>query len=179
MPPPESKQDRWFLEEIHPHEASLRGYLRSSFPAVQDIDDVVQTSYLRVWKAASSRQIASARAFLFRVARNVALDLVRRTQVAPFTPLGEIERSCVIEEGTGVFERLGDEERIELLIDALDALPARTREAMILCKLQGCSYREAATRLGVAEKTVAEQVYRGMQRLGRELERRRESRFLP
>jgi RNA polymerase sigma-70 factor (ECF subfamily) len=61
---------------------------------------------------------------------------------------------------------------VAALAAALEALPARQRAAVTLCRLEGLSYREAAARLGVAEKTVAEQVYRGVQRLGVELQRR-------
>jgi DNA-directed RNA polymerase specialized sigma24 family protein len=70
-------QTRWFTEEVHPHDASLKAYLRGSFPSVRDVDDVVQESYLRIWKARAIHPISSARAFLFRIARHLALDTLR------------------------------------------------------------------------------------------------------
>ncbi len=177
MPSPDPKQSRWFAEEIHPHEAILRGYLRGAFPAVQDIDDVVQESYLRVWKAASVRQIASAKAFLFRVARNVALDLVRRHRSCPVQPVGNLALLPVIEEKSAEAEAPSLEARITLLVEAVEALPPRSREVMILCKFQSLSYREAAAQLGISEKTVGEHLYRGMKRLGEELQRRGVTQF--
>src|SRR5580693_2470646 len=59
------EQIRWFTEEVHPHEPSLRAYLNGSFPTVRDLDDVVQESYLRIWQARAAYPIGSARAFLF------------------------------------------------------------------------------------------------------------------
>ena len=43
-----SDQERWFAEEIQPHEPALRAYLRSRFPEVRDVDDLVQESFTRV-----------------------------------------------------------------------------------------------------------------------------------
>ena len=36
---------RWFAEQVHPNDSSLRAYLRHSFPSVPDVDDLVQESY--------------------------------------------------------------------------------------------------------------------------------------
>jgi RNA polymerase sigma factor (sigma-70 family) len=175
-PPPENArsvdQARWFTDEVHPHESSLRSYLRGSFPAVRDVDDVVQESFLRAWKARAQQPVRSAKAFLFRIARNVALDLVRRGRASPLETVGELALLPVADERPGVFDALSMNERIALLTDALDALPPRSRELVVLCKLQGRSYREAALALGLSEKTVAEHVYRGTQRLGEELNKR-------
>ena len=41
----------WFAEEVQPHESSLRSYLRSVFPSLPDIDDLVQESYARLLRA--------------------------------------------------------------------------------------------------------------------------------
>ncbi|MEY2877873.1 MAG: hypothetical protein RLZZ15_253 [Verrucomicrobiota bacterium] len=185
MPPPDQSpwpvpsQTRWFAEEVQPHAASLRGYLRGAFPAVRDVEDVVQESCLRVWKAHADQPIASVRAFLFRVARNVALDLVRRDRRSPITAAGDLAALRVVDERTSVAERLGTAEQVETLAAALDALPRQCREVMIFCKLDGHTYAEAAAHFGLSEKTVAEHLYRGMQRLGEELHRRGLHRFDP
>ncbi|MES2696368.1 MAG: RNA polymerase sigma factor [Verrucomicrobiota bacterium] len=181
LPPPENLSDvdqtRWFTDEVRAHESSLRSYLRGSFPTVRDVDDVVQESFLRIWKARAGQPIQSARAFLFRVARNLALDVVRRRRVAPVEAVGELAELRVVDERPGAAETLNAQEKLAVLTDALDALPVRCREAIILCKLQGKSYREAAMSLGIAEKTIAEHVYRGTQRLGEELNKRGIDRF--
>jgi DNA-directed RNA polymerase specialized sigma24 family protein len=68
MSPPDSDNARWFAEEVLPHDRALRGYLRGSFPAVRDVEDVVQESYLRIWRTRAAQPIRSARGFLFRIA---------------------------------------------------------------------------------------------------------------
>jgi RNA polymerase sigma-70 factor (ECF subfamily) len=171
-------QARWFADEVHAHESSLRSYLRGSFPAVRDVDDVVQESFLRVWKARAQRPVHSTKAFLFRIARNVALDFVRRSRTSPIAPVGELAELPVIDERSGAADTLVVRERIAVLTEALEALPRRCREVVVRCKLQGQSYREAADALGLSEKTVTEHVYRGTQRLGEELHKRGVDSFL-
>jgi DNA-directed RNA polymerase specialized sigma24 family protein len=67
---------------VHPHEVSLRGWLRGHYPTLRDVDDVVQESFLRVWKARLARPISSSKTFLFQVARRLIVDRARRERVA-------------------------------------------------------------------------------------------------
>jgi|GEM_PF-6457756 len=60
MHAPKTDQARWFAEEVHPHESSLRAYLRGAFPSVRDVDDVVQESFLRIWGARAARPARAA-----------------------------------------------------------------------------------------------------------------------
>lgn len=170
---------QWFLDEVHPHDRQLKAYLRGSFPGVRDVEDVVQESYLRVWKARAVQPIESAKGFLFRVARNVALDFLRRSKSSPVHPLGDFEAMTIVDELSDVSGVVDTNEKIRLLAEALEVLPARCREIVILCKLQGHSYRDVALKLALSEKTVAEHVYRGVQRLGEELQRRGVHHFGP
>jgi len=163
LPSPDHRA-RWFAEEVHVHEGSLRAYLRGSFPAVRDVDDVVQESFLRMWKARAAYPIASARAFLFKVARHLALDTVRRRQVSPLVEVRDLAVLPVLDDGPGVAESVGNRERIRLLADAIDALPARCRTVVIMRKIEGLPQREVALRLGLAEKTVEAHLMRGVAR---------------
>jgi len=167
-PLPAASLSRWFTEEVQPHEPHLRSYLRRAFPGVRDVDDVVQESYLRLWRKQAARPLGSARAFLFRVARNFAIDLLRehRPVAAHEAPEG------IFDEGADVAVTVELREFEALLTEALDALTPRHREVVALCKLQRQSPREVAARLRISEKTVNEHLYRGLQRLGEELKRR-------
>jgi len=159
-PPPHS-HERWFTTEVQAHESSLRSYLRGSFPAVRDVDDVVQESYLRVWKARTTKPIRSAKAFLFTVARRLALDHWRHTRALPVESFGQFGNISALEEKNEI-EELGRRERIQLLAEAISDLPARCREVFILYKVQGHSRKEAARQLGLSEKTVEVHTARAM-----------------
>ncbi len=159
--PPDNSQERWFTTEVQAHESSLRSYLRGSFPTVRDVDDVVQESYLRVWKAGTTKPIRSAKAFLFTVARRLALDHWRHARALPVESLGQFANVSALEEKNEI-EDLGQRERIQLLAEAISDLPARCREVFILYKVQGHSRKEAARQLGLSEKTVEVHTARAM-----------------
>lgn len=155
--------DQWFAREVHRHDAQLKSYLRGTFPAVRDVDDVVQESYLRIWKAKAVQPIASAKSYLFTVARHLALNLLRRERRSPLVFDGAAAASGVIEDGPGVADVLAEREKIDLLTDALAALPARTRGILLLHKFDGLAQSEIARRLGLTEKSVEHRVARGVQ----------------
>ena len=81
---------RWFAEEVQPHDALLKAYLRRSFPAERDLDDVVQEAYLRLWRARLSPRIRFSKAFLFQVARRIVIDLLRRERVSPIIAVTDL-----------------------------------------------------------------------------------------
>jgi RNA polymerase sigma factor (sigma-70 family) len=170
MPPPSATcepassvhRERWFTTEVHAHESSLRSYLRGSFPTVRDVDDVVQESYLRVWKAGATQRIRSAKAFLFTVARRLALDHVRHANALRIESIGQSGASRVLEDKNNLIEDIARRDRIGLLAEAISGLPARCREVFILYKVQGLSRKEAARQLGLSEKTVEVHTARAM-----------------
>ena len=170
---PESPQqpEKWFAEEVHPHDSTLRAYLRGRFPGVRDVDDVVQESYLRLWKARARHPIESAKAFLFSVARNLALDTIRRSRNSPIDGVTDLAALFVIDDKPDAASAAARQQEIEMLVDAIDALPARCREIFILRKLQGVSQKDIAARLGLSEQTVQVQAARRLRRIAEDLRR--------
>lgn len=168
----EPDRARWFIDEVHAHDSSLRAYLRGSFPLVRDVDDVVQESYVRVWKARPAEPIRSARAFLFRVARHLALDWLRRDRSSPIDGVTDLADLRVLDNGPGVAESACVQEETALLLAAIDALPPRCREIVILRKLRGLPQKEIAARLGLSEQTVQVQIGRGVRKCEEFLRRR-------
>lgn len=165
MDSPQSKQAQWFSEEVQPHEPSLRAYLHASFPSVHsEIDDVVQTSYLRIWRKRAEEPIQSAKAFLFTIARHLAVDLVRRAKRSPIEAVGDLASLDVIDDKVSIADAVSHAERVRLLVAAIDALPPRCREVMVLRKLKFLPQREVAARLGISEAGVEIQLTRGIVR---------------
>lgn len=160
----QDEEARWFRDEIRPHERELRAYLRGRFPTLPDVDDLVQETYARLLRARQLGRATLTRAYLFVVARNVALDLVRRDKTIAFQPLDDFASSSVVEERPNAAETLSHEQELALLADALRALPPRCREILTLRRIEGLSYREIAEKLGIAEATVNAQIAIGVMR---------------
>jgi len=175
---PQSNSAKWFADEVQPHDAALRAYVRVAFPAERDVEEVVQESYLRLWRSHTVEPIRSARAFLFTVARHVALNRLSRERASPVTSVGDLAALPVLDSGADAAETAARNETFRLLLHALATLPPRCREITVLRKLQGIPQREVATRLGLSEKTVEEQVARGVRRCETYLRAHGVTRFL-
>lgn len=156
-----SDQARWFAEEIQPHEPALRAYLRSRFPDVHDVDDLVQESYVRILEVHRTGRIDCVKAYLFTTARNAALSILRRPRIFARAPVTDFAALRVVEEGRDVAEIVSVRQEVAFLLDAIDALPARCREIFILRKLRGLSQKDISSRLGLSEQTVQVQIARG------------------
>ncbi len=162
--PSDSEQVRWFTEQVRPHEAKLRAYLRRKFPSLFDVDDLVQETYLRLFRAWREGRVAEARPYLFATARNTACDLFRRSKIISISSLAEMEGLPVVKEGAAVCDALDHEHALAILAEAIAALPDRCRQVLTLCKLYGLPHREVARRLGISEHTVNAQVALGVLR---------------
>jgi len=154
---------RWLADEVQPHEASVRGYLRHQFPDV-DADDVVQESYLKLLKHEAGGKIVSAKAYFFSVARNTALKIFRRRRIFSTVPVNELPDWRVLDGGPNAVETVNARQRLELVADAVDLLPARCREVVRLAIVSGLSTPEIAGRLGISENTVRVQMARGIKK---------------
>jgi RNA polymerase sigma-70 factor (ECF subfamily) len=164
VPPLDAEQTRWFLEEVQPHEAALRAYLRVRFPTLRDIDDLVQDTYARLIRAYGSGQVSQPKAYLFATARNAALDFFRRERIVSIESLAEIQELPVLEERPDAAEKTCHDQELAILSEAIGALPPRCREILTLRRLRGLSHREIAAALGISEHTVNAQLAIGLLR---------------
>ena len=166
-PDPSSAIDesRWFDDEVRPHEGSLRSYLKGSFPSMRDVDDIVQESYLRICKARGAHPIDCARAFLFGIARRLAVDVLRKERRTTANNVdADVGTLNVVEDKADAAEIASIHQEIALLTEAMHSLPARCREIMMLRKIDRFSHREIAQRLGISTATVGVQISRGMEK---------------
>ena len=164
MPPETPDSRRWFADEVQPHAAELRAWLRGKFPALADADNLVQESLARVWQAHEAGPVQSPKALLFTTARNLALDELRRRQVVTFEPVAEIAELPVYEESPTAADQAAHNQELEILTQAIQSLPDRCRQVLTLRKIYGLSQKEIAARLGIAEHTVEAQVATGMRK---------------
>lgn len=162
--PPDSPLAQWFAEKVQPHEPLLRAYLQKQFPTLSDVDDVVQESHLRLLKAREYSAIASVKSYLFMIARNVAIDLTRKSRRVDPVPVSELPSWRIIEESADAAEAASLRQEVLLAAQAIDTLPPRCREIVALRGVQGFSYEEIAARLGISEQTVRVQMARGLRK---------------
>jgi RNA polymerase sigma-70 factor (ECF subfamily) len=159
-----AEQTRWFAEEVYPHEPQLRAFLHRQFPTLRDTDDLVQESYLKIIRARRAGRIKSVKSYLFGIARNAALSLFRRKRVTHEISVGDFDAFSVMEDDVNVVTSVSVRQELALVVEAIDRLPDRCREVVILWALEGLSREEVAARLGISEHTVRAQLAKGMKR---------------
>ena len=94
-------------------EKPLKAFLRRFFTRSEDIDDVAQEAFLRAFDASSSQEIRSPKAYLFRVARNLALrDLSKKSRQLTDYLDDAIDDSILGQEGS-VEEELIAQQKLE------------------------------------------------------------------
>jgi len=146
----------------------LRAWLTSQFRDDFDIDDIVQEAFLRVLKARAQGEVRSPKAFLFVTARNIALHHFRRRQLVPkMDSASEFDVADVLDENADVPHAVSRAQELEMLTQAIQALPTRCRQVLTLRRIYGMSQKEVAAELGIAVHTVEIQTALGLKKIGR------------
>lgn len=164
MTPENAETALWFADEVQVHKDALLAWLRSKFPEASDVDNIAQEALTRVWRARTSQAVPSPKALLFTIAQNLALDQLRRRQIADIEPIAEMADLFVYEEAPSPAETTANNQELELLTQAIQSLPDRCRQVLTLRKIYGLPQKEIAAQLGISEHTVEAQVANGMRR---------------
>jgi len=153
--------EAWFAREILAHEESLVRYLRRCWSHADDIHDLRQETYIRVFEAARRERPHQPKSFLFTTARHLMADRLRRGRIVSIEAVGDFESLNVPVDDAGPERRHDARQSLRRLSEAFDRLPDRCREVVWLRKVEELPQKEVARRLGVAEKTVEKQVAKG------------------
>jgi RNA polymerase sigma factor (sigma-70 family) len=164
MPPEYSKHSHWFAEQVYPHESLLRSWLGKRFPTGCDIDDVIQESYVRILKAKDRKDLKSTKSYLFTIARNLAIDSIRKVKAKGTKPLAESGIEAVIDAEANPQEALEWQQERDILREAIGTLPDRCREIFTLRKIEDMSQSEIAKKLGISVNTVTAQISIGVRK---------------
>ena len=161
---------RWIATNILPHEPELRGWLRRRLGAFgeNDIDDLVQEAFARIW-AADFVQIRSPRSYLFATVRHLLAEYARRSRIVRIELLGEIDSLNLISDEPGPERRLGARQELDTLRAIVAALPPQCRQVFELLKFEGLSHRDVAKRMQLSAKTVENHLTRAFSRIANAL----------
>jgi RNA polymerase sigma factor (sigma-70 family) len=157
--------DIWFKREILVHEALLLRYLRRVWAQREEIHDLRQEIYVRVYEAARKSRPTSPRAFLLATARNLVTDRVRRGRVVRIEAVGDPDVLNVIVDEFSPERRLSAWQELRRVTRAFNKLPPKCREIVWLKKVDDLSTQEVANLLGLSVRTVENQVLKGMRLL--------------
>jgi len=159
--------DAWFVQEVLPLEAALTQYLRHNWRDRDEVADLVQEIYMRIYEAASKEfpkptKSNSTRAFAFAIAHNLLVDRLRREKIISIEAVDDLDVLGIAADAPGPEAQIAARDELRQLQRAIDRLPARARAAFVFHQVDGLSVREIAARMAIAERTVVGHLNEGL-----------------
>ena len=127
----------------------------------EDVDDILQETYLRVYKANEKTRITSVQDYLFVVSRNLVLKKLSR-QSREITM--EINDALIDANDVSAETQLHHQQKFEAFNKALTLLPEKNRRAILLRKFYGLSHHEIAGKMHVSVSSVEKYISVGLKR---------------
>ncbi|UAA40391.1 RNA polymerase sigma factor [Paraneptunicella aestuarii] len=136
---------------------------------LKEVEDIVQETYVRLCQLEVPEQVAEPRSFLYKTAKNLALDHLKRAETRlsdSYDPeenewggVGELES-----EVDTTFATIASNEEFSHFCDAVRELPVQCRRAFVLKKVYGYSQKEIAQAMDISESTVEKHIATGIKR---------------
>ena len=157
--------ETWFMAEVLPLEPDLMQFLRHSWRHRSDISDLRQDIYVRLYEAAKTQIPRPVKPVIFAIARNLLIDRFRRERIIPIDGVADLEELEVASDAPLPDRAVLARDELRHLQAALDKLPQRCREAVVLKQVEGLSRDEIAIRMGVSLETVKTHLRDGARQL--------------
>lgn len=146
----------------------LRNYLYYKFGSLDDIDDIVQDSFIKLWDNCAKVTSATAKSYLFRIAINLSTSILRHNSVKL---KHQKEVLSINSDSTNESPEfiLQEKEFMAKLEKAISSLPDRQREVYLLNRIEQKTYREIAELSGVSVKAIEKLMHKALLKLRKEI----------
>ena len=141
-----SRDEAAFAQLLDRHLENVRGLAWRVLGNQEDVDDIAQEVFLKLWKNPQNYTPGKAKfsTWLYRITLNACIDRQRKTKSSNVIPIGEhieatIADSAPTPEGSAI-----NTSRAERVAQAIARLPARQRHAIALSHFQELNNIEAA-----------------------------------
>jgi RNA polymerase sigma-70 factor (ECF subfamily) len=162
------QQERLRFEQVVlPHLDSAFNLSRWLLRSRADAEDVAQEALLRAYRFFRGFHGGDARAWLLQIVRNTCYTWLEKNR--PVEAMTEFDEELHPQPANNPESLAIAGDNRERLSRALDTLPPRFREVLVLRELEGCSYKEIATITSIPIGTVMSALARARQRLQRAL----------
>lgn len=173
-----ARGDRTALEALYDRHAGIvLGVCVKIMGEQAAAEDVLQETFWRVWQNASTYQSqrGSFTSWLFRIARNLAIDEYRRGRNRPHTIIETSDADPILEHMPDLDMNVPEQAQANLnaqqIRNALSSLPREQRQVIELAYFYGMTRQEIAEATGEALGTIHTRARLGLQKLRLELER--------
>jgi RNA polymerase sigma factor (sigma-70 family) len=158
------------MQGFKKHYLRLMGLLRRRGRTTADAEDIIQEAFLKLETYCRRQEVKDAEAFLVRTALNISIDSHRKGKRSRLVP--EAVEDLVLTDPRPLPDELvSARQRFDRLRAALESLPPRAREALLLHRLDGYSYEQIAAQLGISVSAVEKNIGRAMYQLNEWMDR--------
>ncbi|MEX0297674.1 MAG: RNA polymerase sigma factor [Kordiimonas sp.] len=153
------------LDLFSKYNHSLRMFIRNTVKCEQTADEIAQETYVRFAAAKNKEEIDFPKAYLFRTARNISLDFLRRKGLRVVDDNVEVDADAVLSSAPSPEDDLIHAQAKKRLENALKELPLRTRQVFYYRRYEGLTVKHVAAKMGISERLVYKNMEDAMQHL--------------
>lgn len=152
----------WIERHVLPYEPRIRAWLNRNRVADLEVDDIVQEMYARIGALDSFDGIRRPELYALKVAHSILFNHIHRSRIVRITAAGDLRAYDTPSLEASPEETAAQRDEVQIVADMLAAMPERTRQVLLLRRVEGLSQRETAVRLAIAEKTVEKHMTRAV-----------------
>jgi RNA polymerase sigma factor (sigma-70 family) len=163
-----SDKDQFIANLVSEHSVPLERYLTRKLDSPEDAAELAQEAFIRLHRLDQPENLDNARAFLFQVATNLAVDQLRRRQLhfkflkAEKSMATEGEPPDLNAAGASPEQILGAQEKLKLIQAAMDELPFKVKQAFLLHRNSGLPYSAIAEQMQVSVSSVEKYILQAL-----------------
>jgi len=154
-----------FEETVLPHTSAAYNLARWLTGNEHDAEDVSQEAYLRAFKFFEGFRGIDSRAWLLAIVRNTCYTWLKEKNMIDKMTVFDEEIHTADENESNPETDLLQAMDIERIRKAIEELPVEYREAIVLCDLEGMSYKEIAQITKLPMGTVMSRLARARKKL--------------
>lgn len=130
----------------------------------QDVEDIVQETFVRSYQAELERKIDNPTGYMFRTARNLCFKNNENFSHKLTDAIEDFDLLGVISDIDPVVNWLESHEQFSIFCSAVRELPIQCRRVFLLRKVYGLSHEDIADRLGITVSTSHQHLAKGLAR---------------
>jgi RNA polymerase sigma-70 factor (ECF subfamily) len=153
------------------HRNELMVFLSQRVKCDEDAQDILQETFIRYAEYSGKNRVDNARAFIYRIAANLATDYMRNHARRSYVDLESEAMADTLADPAPTPEQcVMSQQKLEQLILALSELTPKCRDVFILLRLKNLTYPEVQQTLGISETMLLKYLNRAISHCRQRLE---------
>ncbi len=169
-------KNQFIAELVAQNQTALEKFLAQRLDSREDAAEIAQEAFLRLHRLDNPEQLDNARAYLYQVAGNLAIDQLRRRKLYYRFLSGEVLEQGEADGPESTASEASPEQllvatqRLQAVNAAIDELPFKAKQAFLLHRRSGLPYSVIAEQLEVSVSSVEKYILQALRRCREALE---------